>query len=87
MFKSTTLPPSLHWLPFRHRVVSAWTCVLSKSKMKALLFTLIWAFQFFMAVPEDEMIVGSGTIQRPKVRSEQGKGPQLPLIVRTYGSH
>ncbi|KAJ7078786.1 cytochrome P450 [Mycena epipterygia] len=73
---STFLAGPHHCIGFRFAIV----------EMKALLFTLIRAFEFHAAVGEDEIIVGSGSIQRPKVRSELGKGPQLPLIARPYGS-
>ncbi|KAJ7459302.1 cytochrome P450 [Mycena latifolia] len=53
-------------------------------EIKALLFTLIRAFEFDTAVPEGGIIASSTAIQRPKVRTDQKNGGQLPLIVRPY---
>ena len=50
--------------------------------MKALVFTLIRNFEYELAVPADEIVTIGLFIQRPGVRGEQGKGPQLPLLVR-----
>ena len=51
-------------------------------RMKALVFTLIRAFEFEFAVPEDDIADIGAFIQRPGLRSEQDKGGQLPLLVR-----
>ena len=50
--------------------------------MKALVFTLIRAFEFEFAVPEDDIEGIGAFIQRPGLRSERDKGGQLPLLVR-----
>ncbi|KAJ7436818.1 cytochrome P450 [Mycena latifolia] len=54
------------------------------AEMKALLFVLIRAFEFEMAVPEGGIGRTSAPVQRPVVLSEIAKGAQMPLIVRPY---
>ncbi|KAJ7435983.1 cytochrome P450 [Mycena galericulata] len=50
---------------------------------KALLFTLVRAFEFELAFPvEDLGKMSSFIVQRPFVRSEREAGNQLPLLVR-----
>ncbi|KAJ7667260.1 cytochrome P450 [Mycena rosella] len=51
-------------------------------EIKAILFTLIRAFEFEPGVPEGGIISSATPIQRPKVRTEPRNGGQLPLIVR-----
>jgi hypothetical protein len=52
--------------------------------MKALLFTLIRAFEFEQAVPKGGIgPFTAGLIQKPTVLGE-GKGSGLPLIVKPY---
>jgi hypothetical protein len=50
-------------------------------RQKALLFTLIRAFEFAPAVPEGA-IGSTGRLQRPIILTEREKGDQMPLIVR-----
>ena len=50
--------------------------------MKALLFTLVRAFEFELAVPPDEIGKKSAIVQRPIVRSDPKGGNQMPLLVR-----
>ena len=53
--------------------------------MKALIFTLVRAFEFELAVRQDDIkVMGPGAIARPFVSSEAEKGAQLPLILRPY---
>ncbi|KAJ7686344.1 cytochrome P450 [Mycena rosella] len=59
----------------------------SLAEMKALLFTLIRAFEFEPAVPKGG--IGSSTVgilQRPTVLAETGKGSGLPLIVKAVNT-
>ncbi|KAJ7441924.1 cytochrome P450 [Mycena galericulata] len=50
---------------------------------KAVLFTLIRAFEFELAVPiEDIGKKSTAIVQRPIVLSERAKGNQMPLLVR-----
>ncbi|KAJ7496541.1 cytochrome P450 [Mycena latifolia] len=51
---------------------------------KALLFTLIRAFEFELAVPAEDLGKRSTIVQRPIVRSEPEKGNQMPLFVRRH---
>ncbi|KAJ7473626.1 cytochrome P450 [Mycena galericulata] len=53
-------------------------------EMKALLFTLIRAFELNAAVPEGGLGFTSTPVQRPVVSSELEKGSQLPLIITRY---
>ncbi|KAJ7131021.1 cytochrome P450 [Mycena epipterygia] len=53
-------------------------------EMKSLLFTLVRAFEIDAAVPAGEIIPTSSALHRPRVRSELGKGAQLPLVLRRY---
>ena len=51
--------------------------------MKALLFTLIRAFEFELAVPAEDISKRSAIVQRPIVLSDpDSKKNQLPLLVR-----
>ncbi|KAF9009541.1 cytochrome P450 [Cyathus striatus] len=52
-------------------------------EMKALLFTLVRAFEFELAVPPDQLIKKSSVVQRPVVISEPDKN-QMPLRIRPY---
>ncbi|KAK7040251.1 hypothetical protein VNI00_009717 [Paramarasmius palmivorus] len=49
-------------------------------EMKALLFTLVRAFEFELAVPRQEVLIKRASlVQRPEVK---GKGNQLPLNIK-----
>ncbi|KAL7285787.1 hypothetical protein ACG7TL_000896 [Trametes sanguinea] len=59
---------------------------LSLAELRALMFILVRAFEFELAVkPDDVTAVGMFT-QRPAVRSEAAKGAQMPLIIRPYSA-
>ena len=52
--------------------------------MKALVFALVRAFEFELAVDPEE-ITGVGLMtRRPALKSDTKKGAQLPLRVRPY---
>ncbi|KAH7906654.1 cytochrome P450 [Hygrophoropsis aurantiaca] len=53
-------------------------------EMKAILFTLIRAFEFELGVPENEIDMTTRTVRRPHVRSEPEKRYQLPLLIKPY---
>ncbi|KAI0759035.1 cytochrome P450 [Fomes fomentarius] len=54
------------------------------TEFKAIIFTLVRAFEFELAAaPEDVTQVGMFT-QRPALKSEPSKGAQLPLRIRLY---
>ncbi|KAJ7646852.1 cytochrome P450 [Roridomyces roridus] len=54
-------------------------------EMKALLFTLIRAFEFSLGVPASDIGSRTAIVQRPILRSEPKGGNQLPIVVRAYG--
>ncbi|KAJ7879689.1 cytochrome P450 [Mycena leptocephala] len=54
----------------------------SVAEQKALLFTLIRAFEFELAIPASE-IGSTGALQRPFLLAEREKGDQMPLIVKS----
>lgn len=49
--------------------------------MKAILFTLIRAFEFNLAIPREDIIKKSAIVQRPFVKSDMKAGSQLPLLI------
>ncbi|KZT05295.1 cytochrome P450 [Laetiporus sulphureus 93-53] len=59
-------------------------CRFSLVEMKALLSTLVRAFEFELAVPASDSTKKIGIVQRPFVTSEMEKGNQLPLLIRSY---
>ncbi|CDO72747.1 hypothetical protein BN946_scf184990.g30 [Trametes cinnabarina] len=57
---------------------------LSLAELRALIFTLVRAFEFELAGSPDDVIGVGMFTQRPGLQSEIAKGAQLPLIVRPY---
>lgn len=56
-------------------------------RIKAILFALVRAFEFELAVPAEDVVSKQQTIVlRPFVTSEPDSGSQLPLIVKPYRS-
>ncbi|KAI0824243.1 cytochrome P450 [Trametes gibbosa] len=53
-------------------------------ELKAILFTLIRAFEFELAVPADDIVVKTAPAQRPSLISEPEQGYQLPLFIKPY---
>ncbi|KAJ6589747.1 cytochrome P450 [Mycena capillaripes] len=53
-------------------------------EMKALLFTLVRAFEFELAVPVADIGRKTSIVQHPIVRSEPAAGHQMPLLVKPY---
>ncbi|KAF8898203.1 cytochrome P450 [Gymnopilus junonius] len=51
-------------------------------EMKALLFTLIRAFEFELAVPADEIVKKTTIVQRPIIKSDPEGGNRMPLILK-----
>jgi len=51
-------------------------------EMKALIFVLVRAFEFSLAVPADEIVAKSVVVRRPYLRSDQKKGVQMPLVLK-----
>ena len=52
--------------------------------MKALLFALIRAFEFELAVPVDDIKIKRNVVLRPTLVSDPEGGFQLPLKVKPY---
>ena len=50
--------------------------------MKTLLFTLIKAFEFELAVPVKDIGIRRTIIQRPWVLSDPAGGNQMPLLLK-----
>ncbi|KAJ3491215.1 hypothetical protein NLJ89_g11360 [Agrocybe chaxingu] len=50
-------------------------------EMKALLFTLIRAFEFELAVPSKDIVKRAGMVQRPVLMTDPEKSNQLPLLL------
>ena len=55
---------------------------LSGFRMKALLFTLVRAYEFELEIPLDNIIWKTTIVPRPFIKSEMEKGSQLPLKLR-----
>jgi len=53
-------------------------------EMKALLFTLVRAFEFELAVPAKDIASKQSVVQRPIVTSEKEYGNQMPLLIKPY---
>ncbi|KAF7294573.1 hypothetical protein MIND_00993800 [Mycena indigotica] len=51
---------------------------------KCLLFALVRAFEFDLAVPLEDVAKKTSVTQRPYLRSEPNAGGQLPLLIRPY---
>lgn len=51
-------------------------------RMKALLFTLIRAFEFELSVPANDIGTKSFIVQRPFLKSNPKAGNQMPLILK-----
>ncbi|OJT11871.1 Cytochrome P450 72A14 [Trametes pubescens] len=53
-------------------------------EMKALLFALVRAFEFELAVPASDIQKKTSIVQRPLLRSAPEQGSQMPLLVRRF---
>ncbi|KAF8655799.1 hypothetical protein AX16_002885 [Volvariella volvacea WC 439] len=53
-------------------------------EMKALLFTLVRAFEFELAVPASDIMKKTSMVQRPLLKSDPKGKSQLPLLVKLY---
>ena len=51
-------------------------------RMKALLFTLIRAFEFELAVPVEDIGKKSTIVQRPVILSDPAGGNRMPLLLK-----
>ena len=52
--------------------------------MKALLFTLVRAFEFELAVPVEDVQKRSAGVQRPLILSAKEEGSHMPLLIKRY---
>lgn len=73
----STLPPFSK--PFWPLVLTA-----NAHRMKALIYVLVRAFEFELAVPPEEIVKKSAIVQRPLLRSAPSEGSQMPLLVRKH---
>ncbi|KAK7038524.1 cytochrome P450 [Favolaschia claudopus] len=54
-------------------------------ELKALLFTLVRALEFELAVPKEDIgRIKAPAVQLPFVRSEAGAGSQMPLLIKPF---
>ncbi|KAJ7765808.1 cytochrome P450 [Mycena metata] len=53
-------------------------------EMKALLFALVRAFEFELAVPAEDIGKKTSVVTRPFLQSDPKAGNQLPLIIKPY---
>lgn len=53
-------------------------------EMKALIFVLIRAFTFELAVPANEIIKKASIVQRPLLKSNPEAGNVLPMLIKPY---
>ena len=54
----------------------------SLRRIKALLFTLVRAFEFELALQAEDIVRKTGIVGRPVIASNPEAGPQLPLLIR-----
>ena len=52
--------------------------------MKALIFSLVRAFEFELAVPPERVTKKSTIILRPIILGEDDNSNQMPLLVKPY---
>jgi len=53
-------------------------------QMKALLFILVRAFEFDLAVPKEDIFGRTAVVKRPYVKTQLGAESQLPLFIKLY---
>lgn len=51
-------------------------------RIKALLFTLVRAFEFELALSPEDIVRKTGIVGRPVIASNPTAGSQLPLLIR-----
>ena len=52
--------------------------------MKALLFMLVRAFEFELALPKEEITKLPGIVDRPFLKKDKKKGAMLPLKLKAH---
>lgn len=53
-------------------------------EMKALIFTLVRAFEFELAVPSKDLVKKSTIVQRPVLLTDPDNSNQMPLLIKPY---
>ncbi|KAI9460712.1 cytochrome P450 [Russula earlei] len=84
------VPEAVNGLPsvYGHLVTfiaGAHACIgarFSVLEIKAILFTLVRAFEFEMALPAEDIVRRTLIVGRPVIASNPAAGPRLPLLVR-----
>jgi hypothetical protein len=70
-----------------HSSLSGWLWLyrakFSLPRMKALLFTLVRAFEFELAVPPEDIAKKTSIVPRPLVLSDPTGGSQMPLLLKS----
>ena len=66
------------------RLVRRPSSLTSDDRMKALLFTLIRAFEFELGVPADAIKKRTTIVQRPVVSQDGGEKIHMPLVVKPF---
>jgi hypothetical protein len=61
------------WL--RHRNIDEWY------RTKIILHSLIRKFEFKLAISKEQITVRSDVVTRTFVKGQEGKGPQLPVVL------
>ncbi|KAH9973187.1 cytochrome P450 [Lactifluus volemus] len=84
------LPETVHGFPSVYGHLSTFmagprACIgyrFTVAEIKALLFTLVRAFEFELALPADDIVRKPGGIGHPMVASNPAAGRQLPLLIK-----
>ncbi|KAH9030860.1 cytochrome P450 [Lactarius deliciosus] len=85
-----SVPEAAHALPsvYGHLltfIAGTHACIgyrFSVVEIKAILFTLVRAFEFELALPAEDIVRKTSIVGRPVVASNPAAGPQLPLLIR-----
>ena len=54
----------------------------SERRIKAIVFTLVRAFEFELALPAEDIVRMTSIVGRPVIASNPSAGSQLPLLIR-----
>jgi hypothetical protein len=53
-------------------------------RMKAILFTIVRAFEFELAVPARDVIKKTSIVQRPALATDPNGDSQMPLLIKLH---
>ena len=56
------------------------------SRMKAIIFTVVRAFELDLAVPAKDVIKNTSIVQRPVLATDPNRVSQLPLLIKPYNN-